>query len=211
MSLAPGTGCAAPRCPGLCPDSGAPTLPEVGQGEQGGPGAHPRPRSVLTGGLGVPWGWYLGRREGRQTPRCRAPPFPVASSCPSRPLGCPGKQGPHLSLGKLSLEKAWDRAGFPLSLRCIRPPSPARGSAVSWLYVRSLGQGTVRVTGHQGGPSGGRAAWRVWPVCPRGQGACGEEGMGQGRGEATVPRCHSTPRSWWEAGSLFTGPHGLSR
>lgn len=70
--------------------------------------------------------------------------------CPSSVLSCPGgKPGPHLSFGKLSLEKGWDRAGFPLSLRCIRPPRPARGSVLSWFSVRSLGQWTVRVTGGQ--------------------------------------------------------------
>lgn len=62
-----------------------------------------------------------------------------------------GKPGTHLSFGKLSLEKAWDRARFPLSFRCIRPPSPARGSVVSWLSVRSLGQWMVRVIGSQWG------------------------------------------------------------
>lgn len=53
----------------------------------------------------------------------------------------PGAGQPHLSLGKLSLGKAWDRARFPRSFRCTRPPSPARGRALSWLSVRSLDSG----------------------------------------------------------------------
>lgn len=60
-----------------------------------------------------------------------------------------GRPGPHLSFGKLSLEKAWERARFPFSFRCIRPPSPDRGSVASWLSVRSLGQCMVRVIGSQ--------------------------------------------------------------
>lgn len=82
------------------------------------------------------------------------PLFLPSPQLPWEHLSLGGKPGPHLSFGKLSLEKGWDRAGFPLSLRCIRPPRPARGSVVSRFSVRSLGQWTVRVTGGQWGCRG---------------------------------------------------------
>lgn len=59
------------------------------------------------------------------------------------------------------MEKAWDRPGFPLSLRCTRPPSPARGSAVSWLALRSLGHGRSELLAVRGPRGQGHA--EGWP------------------------------------------------
>lgn len=113
-------------------------------GQDGGDATEKRGRGGLApahSAVATPDRWPPG-------PSCGCPCPPSALSCPGQtPLR--GKPGPHLSFGKLSLEKGWDRAGFPLSLRCIRPPSPAGGSVVSWFSVRSLGRRTVRVIGGQ--------------------------------------------------------------
>ena len=98
-----------------------------------------------------------------------------------RGLGCPcpGAGQPHLSLGKLSLGKAWDRARFPRSFRCTRPPSPARGSMVSWLSVRSLDSGRDQFP--VSGRLGRAVLWHGQVPRQRGHGRRAEAAGRQGR------------------------------
>lgn len=105
------------------------------------PGLAPFPRltSVLAS-IPQGWGWGGDATQGLglgQTWGLQAAPG-ARPGVPLPPSSVGGAGQPHLSLGKLSLGKACDRARFPLSFRCTRPPNPARGSALSWLSVRSL-------------------------------------------------------------------------
>lgn len=75
--------------------------------------------------------------------------------------------------------KAWDRARFPRSFRCTRPPSPARGSTLSWLPVRSLDSGRDQFP--VSGRLGQAVLWHGQVPRQRGHGRRAEAAGRQGR------------------------------